>query len=101
MHFFKPLIKFVHQVCITNKVKTNNNKKIYINMSSTPPPQTTLYCLYVHYMRNCNAERQKWSAKGFNFKEDDSVLPSIEECRILSRYIVLKGYSHEVGCNCT
>ena len=27
MHFFKPLIKFVHQVCITNKVKTNNNKK--------------------------------------------------------------------------
>ena len=45
-------------------------------MSSTPPPQTTLYSLYVHYMRKCNAESQKMSAKGFNFREDDSVLHS-------------------------
>ena len=36
---------------------------------STPPPETNLN------MRTSNAESQKRSAKGSNFKEDDGALP--------------------------
>ena len=37
-------------------------------------------------MRTCNAESQKRSAKGFNFKEDDRALPLL----VLLLYLLLE-----------
>ena len=58
--------KIVVEVCI--KRKTNKDKSTEIISPLLPKPS------YV-YVRTCNAECQKRSAKGSNFKEDDSDLP--------------------------
>ena len=58
--------KFVHNYEYY-KVKTNMDKSTEI----FPPPSSSNYNLY---MRTCNAERQKRSAKGSNFKEDERAL---------------------------
>ena len=52
-------------------MKGNKQIRLYRNIS-TPPPWTNLYSIYT---RTCNAESQKRSAKGPNFKEDDRALP--------------------------
>ena len=61
--FFLMEIKIIHEVCKTNKDKST--EKISPPLLLKPP--------YI-YMRKCNAESQKRSTKGSNFKEDDSVL---------------------------
>ena len=51
------------------KSKTNKDKSTEIRIPLLLKPN-----LY-EYMRTCNAESQKRSAKGSNFKEDDRPLP--------------------------
>ena len=65
----KNQLKFVYEVCIINQ---NKQRQIYILYIFPPlsikPTDICALC-------TCNAESQKRSAKGLNFKENDRALP--------------------------